>query len=254
MNELSQSIAEAIKFRVTTSILGTYFLFWLIFHWQAIYTTIFVSEDFILSEHRLLKNEYINQYFIQPNLSSVTFWIAILAPALLTYLWIWILPKLLFIKAFKMEGEYKYEKRSEVIKDQIRLKKLEEELAQKNANIADLELEAAKKDLSAVRNELTKVKSALEVQKVFQTTEKLTDNEKLYREFVKKKNATEILNNIKECVYVYNGRLERPAQGYSLDTDSYVAADTNKLVARIQGASYPTIGLTDLGKYFLSRQ
>jgi hypothetical protein len=253
MNELSHSIAEAIKFRATTSILGTYFLFWLVLHWQALYTTLFVNEDLILKKFDLLKNEYINQYFIQPHVDSLSFWAGILIPLLMTYLWIWILPRLLFIRAFKREREYKYQKRSEVIRDQIKLKQLEEELAEKNANIADLELEAAKKELSAAQNELNTVKSALEVERVFQNTEKLSDNEKSYNDFMKKKNATKILNDIKECIYVYNGRLERPSYNYTLDTDSYVAADTNKLVTKVKTTSYPSIELTELGRYFLSR-
>ncbi|HET6747466.1 MAG TPA: hypothetical protein VFH06_05160 [Candidatus Saccharimonadales bacterium] len=253
MNELSHSIAEAIKFRATTSILGTYFLFWLVFHWQAFYVTFFVNEDLILTQHHILKNEYINQYFIQPRPDSISFWVCIIVPGILTYLWIWVLPKLLFIKAFKREREYTYEKRSQVVKDQIRLKKLEEELAKKNVNIADLELDATKKELSAAKNELSKVRSELEVQRVFHATEELTDNEKQYREFMKKDNAHKILDDIKECIYKYSGRLDRPSYNYTLNTDSYVAADTNKLVRRIKGTTYPTIELTDLGRYFLSK-
>lgn len=253
MNELSSSIAEAVKLRATTSLLGTYFLFWAAIHWQAFYTTIFVSEEIISNKFNLTKNEYINSYFIQPSFDSEHYWLGVIIPAILTYLWIWVFPDLLFLRAFKRERKYKFEKRSEIINDQIRLKRLEEEIAEKNANIANLELEAAKKELSAARSELSKTKSQLEVERIFKTEEP-SENEKLYKDFMRKKNAKQILSDIKECIYEHNGRLSRPIADYTLAIDSLVAADTNKLISRVKGAGYPTIELTDLGKYFLSKQ
>lgn len=251
MQEISNSIAEAIKFRTTTSILGTYFLFWLVFHWQALYTTFFTNEDLIIGKFDMLKNEYINIYFIQPHFDSSSFYIGILIPALMTYLWTWVLPNLLFIRAFKKEREYKFNKRSKIIEDQIKLKNLEEELALKNANIADLESEAAQKELLTTQSELAKLKSELEAKMAF-NEDAVSEEERRYREFMKRPQAKKILEDIKICIYQYGGRLKNLNRAYKLDTDSYVTADTNKLV--ITSATGEYIELTDLGRYFLSKQ
>lgn len=63
MSELTDSIGEAIRKRVVSATLAIYLFFWCIFHWEALYTTFFTSQDIIYEKFGMLKNEYINHYF-----------------------------------------------------------------------------------------------------------------------------------------------------------------------------------------------
>lgn len=64
MGEITSTIAEVIRNRATSTTLVTYSFFWLGWHWQGVYTTLFTSENKIYEKFGLLKNEYINHYFL----------------------------------------------------------------------------------------------------------------------------------------------------------------------------------------------
>src|SRR3989344_2658128 len=107
-SEITDSFKNSIKKRLTSSVYGTFIIYWLIFHWNFIFTIFFVSEDKIWDSMGLLKNDYlIKNFFDYSNLSFYSLWII---PIILTYLTIWIFPKYVIIPAFKKEEEYETEK------------------------------------------------------------------------------------------------------------------------------------------------
>lgn len=254
MHEFLSSLAEAIKLRATTSIVGSYFIFWAVIHWQAIYTTLLVSEDEIANKFGMLKNEYINVYFIQPQ-ANVFYWAGFLIPALGVFLWIWVLPNLLFLRSFSAERDYKFNKRKRVIQDRLDLKEIEDRTAKKAERIADKELATAKKELEATRIELNTAMVNLEKQKqeLNTTDAKELSQERKYKSFMERPDAKAVLNDIEESIYGHYGYIEHTDYNdrvlYTLDPKSLSVAHTNELVD-IDGNS---ISLTSLGKYFLSK-
>jgi hypothetical protein len=107
-NEFKQSVNKAINKRLTTPIYGTFFIYWVIFHWNFVYTTFFVSEDKIWQSTGLLKNIYLEQYYF--NYHNFDFFILWILPVILTWLTIWFFPKYVLISAFKKDEEYETEK------------------------------------------------------------------------------------------------------------------------------------------------
>src|SRR4030042_4078453 len=122
-NEITDSLKDYIKKRVTTPIWGTFFVFLLIFHWEFVFTIFFVNEDLILARTGYLKNDYLRDVFF--DVHNWYFWFSWAMPIVLTGLSIWVLPRWLFIPAFKKDEEYKTAKRRIRISEQ---RKLEEEM------------------------------------------------------------------------------------------------------------------------------
>jgi hypothetical protein len=260
MEEIWKSVAEAIKLRATTALVGSYFLFWAATHWQVIYTTIFVSEKEIVKKFGMLKNEYINTYFLQPRWDDVWFYISLLIPFVLVYLWIWILPKMLFIKSFHVERDYKLSKRQRILSDQTALKRLEKSLADESKDVARAELEKAKDQLEATQKELEAAKNSLRVKELIEKDQKDTDSDEYmaqkYQDFMYRGDAEKILEDVSNCVYGHFGNIIETDQydhvRYRLDSNSLAIADTHRLVEIT--SDNRKIALTDLGKYFLSKR
>ncbi|MFA7252604.1 MAG: hypothetical protein WC027_02000 [Candidatus Paceibacterota bacterium] len=102
-NEITNSVKNEVKKRLSSSIYGTFVIFWLVCHWRFVLTIFFVSEDLILKQTGLLKNDYLLfNYF---DVGSLYFWSSWSLPFLFTYAAIWMLPKYVLIPAFKKEAQ-----------------------------------------------------------------------------------------------------------------------------------------------------
>ena len=62
-NEIVNSLKDTLNKRINSSVYGTFSLYWLVFHWNFIFTIFFVSEDKIWESTHLLKNDYLLKVF-----------------------------------------------------------------------------------------------------------------------------------------------------------------------------------------------
>ncbi|HSX29795.1 MAG TPA: hypothetical protein VLE73_04530 [Candidatus Saccharimonadales bacterium] len=235
MSELTDSIAEAIRKRVVSAALGTYFFFWAAFHWQGIYTTLFTGEDKIYDKFGLLKNEYVNTYFFGwHGWSSVP---AYLLPLLLTIVFIWPVPKYVLIHAYRQEQRHKVDKRRVKIEEEEKIEIKKERLALQAQRTLEAEINTAKKEQQAAKQDPRIVW------------------QKEYNAFAKN-GLVHFLGEIAESVYKHGGRVTTYYDkdlgrrvGIDLPKDGIAVAHTNDLV-QVEGER---IGLTEKGKFFLGQ-
>jgi hypothetical protein len=239
MDDFFKSLSESIRKRATTVTLGTYTLFWLLFHWQGVYTTLFVGEDLIFEKYAMLKNEYVNEYFFGwQGMLDWPFYAGWILPLLLTGLWVWFLPKLVLIHFFRREREYKTSKQLVIIREDV---KVEEERA-KYANARRVTLRAEEQ---AIKQEQEIVKldpRALEAEDYEQFKSTI-----FYTQF----------GLIIQAIYEHGGHYREYTTGGfetedpGISADLLAAADANGLI-EIDNDN-ETMQLTDKGRYFVKR-
>jgi hypothetical protein len=241
MSEFFKSLLEAMHRRTATSIIGTYFTFWALFHWQVFYVTLFVSQQIIFTKFGMMKNEYINHYFLGIRLDQLSYYFDFLAPVLLTWLYIWKLPDWLFIRSFKVERRHKLDKRIVLIEGETELEKKRLELASQNTKTLVEEKKAV-----AVEQEIIKIDPT-----------KGLDKE--YEQYIKRPYGKGSLIEIKDTVYKHFGFIgdyQNPSNGrFEVNhvNSNYIAmAHTNGLIKFNKDNTQIT--LTDKGLHFLSRQ
>ena len=115
-----------MKNRLTNPLYGTFIISWLVFHWNFIITLFFVSEDKIWQTTSLLKNDYLRQILFNPY--SWVSWVSWVAPFLLTYFLIWIMPGWILIKAFNKTEEYESQKNIIKLRKEIEIERIKTEL------------------------------------------------------------------------------------------------------------------------------
>jgi hypothetical protein len=238
MDEIYKSIGEAIRNRATTALVGTYSIFWSIYHWQGIYTSLFVSEDHIFEKFHMLKNEYVNTYFFGLHgFGDSQYYLGILIPLALTFIFIWVLPEFLFIHAFKKERDYKTAKRKIVLKAEADIQKIKTTLANESSKALDAEI---------VRIEKEQEIKQLNPSKEFELE---------YEEF-KQNSDYQDLEEIIEAVYEHQGNFKEYSNGNILydpkvSKEALALAHSNGLININNNAE--TIDLTEKGKFFVSR-
>ena len=94
MKEIISSIAESVKARLSNTLYGTFAISWLIFHWNFVFSVLFLDQEKIWEYSHLLKDDYLVQRFF--NWADWYFYISWLAPFLLTWIVIWKLHKGLY--------------------------------------------------------------------------------------------------------------------------------------------------------------
>lgn len=110
---------EYIRQRSVSTLLISYSVFWVIYHWEGVYTTFFTSQDFIMEKYGILKNEYVRKYFFgigQDNFANWFFGIVI--PAVLTIFYVWVLPKILINPSYRREIKYKVDRKEMKMKEE----------------------------------------------------------------------------------------------------------------------------------------
>jgi hypothetical protein len=243
VGDFLSSLFEAVKFRVTTSIVATYVFFWVAMHWQGFYTALFVDQEAILIKYKMLKNEYIETYFFGFHPDQVWFWTGYVLPAVAAIVFIWVLPRFVFLPAFKVERKYKLERKLVILEN-------------------DRAYEKAKASVVKQRAQRKKAEVAVvQAEQIIEEADPTKVYEREYMAFRRRPRSRQVLEELKECIYDYNGYLKVPATRtangaqYKIDTDTLAVSHANELVDII--ASNTSLGdklqLTQKGKYFIAQ-
>lgn len=222
-------IFEYVRKRAASTILVSYTVFWAIFHWQGIYTTIFVNQDIIYGKYGLLKNEYVNKYFFGfdwsnivtiHNLEILLSWVI---PAGFAYFYIWWLPKFAINPAYKKESSYKEQRKIEKIKSEKRIQDEERKLIEKQTAAEEAKIELADKK-----------------------TEVSSRWERDYQDFIANEEARSSFDELLRIVYSRDsiGRTKNIAR---MTPHSLMIVEAFDLV---DATVSDQIRLTDKGKYF----
>lgn len=236
MDNFFKSIGESISKKASSGFLCAYTFFWVTFHWEGIYTTIFTDQEKIFERFGLLKNEYVAKYFFgYKGWDDWYFYAGFLLPLGLSYGFIWLLPRFVLLPAFVKEREYKLNKQKVVIGNEIKIEAHRAALATKSKKALEAEEKVAKK-----RKNLAELDPGIAWSQEYSLFED--------------SGLSGILSVIAESVYEHGGHVKRYVKnnrwtGIDLDRDTIAIAHTNDLI----DISDDTISLTDKGKYFLGR-
>lgn len=231
-NEIIDSLENVFKKRLTSPIYGTFLISWLIFHWEFVFTVLFVSEDKIWQSMGLLKNEYLVKNFF--NFFDWYLYLSWILPFILTWLIIWKFPKWISLPAFKKDEEYRLEKTKIRITEQKKVETEEIKFEQEK-----------KKKLNVVRETVKKEK---EIEKLDPTI----NWEKEYEIF---KN-TQYYSNfgiIIESIYQHNGNTDWYQNNSVVKTHIpkgiLAYCHTNGLIEF--GKNNESISVSEKGKFFI---
>lgn len=235
MGEVGNSLAGMARSRVASATIGTYLFFWVAFHWEGIYTALFVSEDLVFSKYHLLKNEYLNQYFFGWHGWHDQSWHYLQGfvwPILLTFLFIWVLPELLLIHFYRKEQRFKVAKHNVRIEEEQRLQQKKESLAKQTSKTLQAQAQAEEQK-----------------QDIAKKDPKLLWNQ----EFVDFSQSRDFkwLPDILKSVYKYNGQAHVEKYGFTefhLDPHARRVGDVRGIIK--SPASGSKIALTAKGKEF----
>lgn len=234
MKEIANSISETIRNRLTNSLYGTFFVSWLIFHWNFIFSIFFLSEDKILEATGLLKNDYLYQKYF--NVSNLYFWASWMLPFLITWLIIWILPKWLLIPAYKKTEEYETNKKIIKISEEIKIEhkkvQLNEETAKKFTAVAEKVIQEKK-----IKEADPTIEWANEYD-LFKNTPYYNDFELIVESLYEQKGQASWYKNMSS----YPTSIPKRTLAYAHSNNLVEFENNNK-----------NIKLTDKGKFFLKR-
>lgn len=237
-NEIVDSAEDVLHRRASTPIYGTFLISWLLFHWELIYTAFFVSQDHILVQTNMLKNDYLIQTFF--NLQDWYFYASWILPLFLTWFVIWKLPDWVLLPAFEKDEEYRVKK----VNTRLRLEKsiLSEETKL---------VEQSAKKLEAEEKRASKQKS-------IEKTEPRILWEKEYAEF-KSSSHYASFGRIVEAIYQHGGRIEwhvSPQSAVKVGIPKLLLAyaHTHELIELDKDKNnYQVIQLTEKGKFFVGK-
>ena len=228
------AIFEYVRKRAVSTILVSYTVFWAIFHWQGIYTTIFVNQDIIYGKYGSLKNEYVNKYFFGFNWSNILtihnleILLGWIIPAGLAYFYIWWLPRLVINPAYKREINYKKDRELEKLKAEKKRQDEERKLIEKQTATEEAKIELANK-----KAEVSERNPVIGWQEE-------------YREFILNEDAVSSFDELLEIVY--------SRRSFDIDRDIDKIRPESLLLVDIWGltkiVNNNRINLTDKGKYF----
>lgn len=227
------AILEYFKRRATSTVLVAYSVFWAIFHWEGIYTTLFVDQEYILRQHNLLKSEYVDRFF-GLHWGTDQIWgdlMRMLFPVVLAYLYVWWLPKLTN-KCYKKELFYRNERRRMKIQGEAELTKAEQKKTREETEKVEAEIKLKQKEVEA---------------------KELSPEQQWDEEFKRMANTDKgkaALNDLKSLIYEYHGYAEYDGKR-RIDVDSQMFFDAYGLVEEdgMEGHLY----LTDKGRYFMKQ-
>lgn len=143
-NEMIDSIRESVKERLSSSVYGTYFIFWIIFHHRFIFALFFTSEQKILDKTQMLKSEYLSDNFF--NLVDWKVYAGWAIPAALTWLFIKYFPKYVSIPLFKIEQSYESERKLVLIDEKRKIEVGETKLEKASAEKLEAVVQKVKKE------------------------------------------------------------------------------------------------------------
>ncbi|MDD3283349.1 MAG: hypothetical protein PHY41_07745 [Candidatus Cloacimonetes bacterium] len=240
MNDFFTALADAMKKRTRNIVIGTYGVFWLFYHWQVIYVTFFASEQRVFDKFGLLKNEYVNKYFLGINFTDPSFYLGYIVPAILTYIFIWVLPQKLFILGYKADQAHKIAKRIELLNNESEIEKHKKQLLKNTKETVEEEIN------------LTEAEQKIDI------LDPTRGYQRDFELFIKKPGSRQVLSGISESIYEHMGNVSTYYDDsknlnitYRLNREILAIAHSNGLVDYDKRAD--SIELTDKGRYFISR-
>lgn len=219
-----KEVFEYINKKSYSTIIIVFAVFWLICHSQGFATMFFTDQDLIFEKYGLLKNEYLNRYFFG-NICDIDFWIRCLLPFVLTWLYIWRLPKWIINRAYEKQINYKVDR--DLIKEKAQQRLIKEKKRTTQEEVA---------------NKKEQVRLAEENKKLEDTAPEAMW-EKEYKEFVKTNDCSSIFSQLRNVVYENKGFI-RPER---ISSKNLMICDTNGLIVINSGVC----SITEKGKYFL---
>lgn len=229
------SIAETLKNRLTNSLYGTFFISWVIFHWNFIFSVFALDDSKVLLMSGLLKNDYLWQRYF--SVHDWYFWFSWVMPFFLTYIIIWKLPKWVLVDAYTRTEDYETEKKVIKIANQKRIVREE----------AQLEEQTTKKVTAVAKQKVE--------EKKIKEADPTVEWDGQYQQFKQSKFAS-IFSMIITSIYEYNGDIKVEGDLYErikfqIPQDLLAYAHTNDLVLldKIKGK----IELTAKGKFFVKK-
>lgn len=238
MKGAMDSVMGVIKDRLVDPVYGTFFVLWGILHWKFLYTMFFVDEKIILSKTGQLKSDYLSSTFF--NTEDIYFWVFSILPFMLTYVFIWHLPKWVLAKAYREHLAHKAN--NEIAK--ISQEKIIEE---KRAELA---------------RETVKKEKAVEEQKDIEKRIKEIDPTLGWGEEFEHLKGTRLYQNldyIVKSIYEHDGFIKKEKMNglgqiytiFEVPNDIIAYSHTNGLLLFTN--KHKQIDLTDKGKYFIKR-
>lgn len=232
-----ESFLEYIKQRSVSTYLVSYTVFWAIYHWEGVYTTLFTSQDFIMDRYGLLKNEYVHRFFfgiLQDNFWS---WIGgIIVPGVLAFIYVYFLPKILINPLYKKEIKYKVDREEMKIKEEKRLVVEERKKVEEQVRGTDARIELDKK-----RVEIEKIDPEVKWERDYRGS--VDDNAGV---------VFGALTELRTVIYTFDGYIEDGEGKRIISEDSLMFCDVNELI-KISHNQFDrsNVILTEKGKYFL---
>lgn len=215
------------KTRIYTTFLG-----WLaVFHLDIIFISLLTDQTLIYEKTKMLKGEYILQYVSHYGSWSILLEIfRILLSVLLTYLMIWVIPKLINRRSYQQELEIEYELRyMKVLKDEA-MNSREESAIEKQ--LENIELE---KQVIVEKNIVNEKPEQVAWDKDFEN--------------FKSSSSYQSFDNVIEIVYEYKGNYIGRSSGYRPNSRVLAYLDSNEIIVIENG----TFAFTEKGKYFVKK-
>lgn len=238
---LLQLVFDFFSGRAKTRIYTTFLGWILIFHIDILFIAFFTDQAIIFEKTHQLKGEYVWSYIIHFGWGAILIEILRLALAsAVTYLMIWVVPKLMNERSYKVELEIEYT---------LRKMKIDKENA------------LNKKEKNVVKQQLENIESEKRV-----VTERARLDEKPeqikwdteFGDFIKISNASATLKEVSNTVYAEGGNLfqYKDADGWlktptGIEADNLALADTNDLISFNDKGKL--LALTSKGKYFIKK-
>jgi hypothetical protein len=231
VTEIYESIKERLSEKLGSPMYWDFVIAWSIINWKYIYITFFVSEELILQERGMLKNEYLLLTLV-PYTDSIQVYIIIVLwkflffPGLVAVFAIYFLSKLDFI-IFRKVHSLKNEKKDEQYKQDKKLLESQKEVL------------VAEQERKEVENQIR---------------ESLSDEDLWDIEFNKSKSVpifAAALNELRASVYEHEGQIHHHNWQFDPNYLSYV--DVNDLIKMEDHLGSTKIIITPKGKYFLKK-
>ena len=223
-------LTDYLKEKASSTILFSLFFFYILCNSRWIFTAFFTDQNLVFEKYGLLKNEYIYQNYVELHFDSFWFWFCtIIAPFVLTYLYVWWIPKIVINPAFKRQLKYQNERRKFKIEEENKLLNLKNNTIKEEAKNTDAMIELEDK-----KNKLNKT-----------NPEVLLDEE--YRTFQSNQNWVVALNELQNIVYGNHGNIVGERK-----PDILTLLDVNGLIDS-SGVMDDSIYITEKGKAFLKR-
>ncbi len=220
VNEIVDSVKNAIKERLGSIMYGMFLISWIGWNWQVIYTTLFIDQNIILANTGLLKIDYIKTFYTN---AWVFFGSIVIGPAISTYLIIWWLSKIDLMCSRK---NY-----SNKAKKELEKTKIEKDLLKEKQSILDERIETVRKEKIIIQ-ELTKEQRwSIDLKDIAST--------KIYRD---------AMQELEICLYRHEGYLS--TVDYHMRPEYLSFLDANDVINFIEGHRNQ-IHLTEKGKYYL---